>query len=263
MTNRFFSRSAPAEVDAGVRAEEERRRRERERRYSGTTGSSLSGSPGTGVGADGDTGGAGSVVGRYLQRLGPTGTNSLEGGCYVTVVDLATLGTGTGGDPVKVAEFVVSKDRPIAGLTFAPDGCAVMVAPRDGQVLQVYQVRPVPGGGCAGAGAGAGDGEGRAKRGSVLGAGAGSREARTPWHVYDLRRGRTSAVVEGAEWAGDGRWVAIGTRKRTVHVFAVNPYGGKPDHRSHLEGRVRNVAELVRLWTVCGSVLCADVILFL
>ena len=33
----------------------------------------------------------------------------------------------------------------------------------------------------------------------------------------------------------------MGTRKRAVHVFAVNPYGGRPDQRSHLEGRVANV----------------------
>ncbi|KAF8161700.1 hypothetical protein B0H34DRAFT_702189 [Crassisporium funariophilum] len=60
-------------------------------------------------------------------------------------------------------------------------------------------------------------------------------------HVYELRRGRTSAVVENVDWAKDGRWLAIGTRKRTVHVFPVNPYGGTADVASHLEGRVRNV----------------------
>ncbi|TFK53255.1 hypothetical protein OE88DRAFT_1626135 [Heliocybe sulcata] len=63
-------------------------------------------------------------------------------------------------------------------------------------------------------------------------------------HVYDLRRGRTSAVVEGVESAQDGRWVAMGTRKRTLHVFAANPYGGKTDVRSHVEGRVRDAGEV-------------------
>jgi hypothetical protein len=29
-----------------------------------------------------------------------------------------------------------------------------------------------------------------------------------------LRQGRTSAVVEGADWSKDGRWLAIWTRKR-------------------------------------------------
>ena len=45
--------------------------------------------------------------------------------------------------------------------------------------------------------------------------------------MYTLRRGRTSAVVEGADWLKDGRLLAIGTRKRTVRVFPYNPYGGK------------------------------------
>ena len=64
--------------------------------------------------------------------------------------------------------------------------------------------------------------------------------------MYDLRRGRTTAVVEGADWSKDGRWLAIWTRRRTVHVFPVNPYGGKTDIASHLEGRVRNVDAIVR-----------------
>lgn len=59
-----------------------------------------------------------------------------------------------------------------------------------------------------------------------------------PWHLYNLRRGRTHAVVDGLDWANDGRWFAMGTRKRTVHVFAVNPNGGVPDKMSHMGGRV-------------------------
>ena len=71
------------------------------------------------------------------------------------------------------------------------------------------------------------------------------KSARAPWHIYDLRRGRTSAVVDDIDWASDGRWVAIGSRKRTLHIFATNPYGGKPDERSHINGRVANSGELV------------------
>ena len=59
------------------------------------------------------------------------------------------------------------------------------------------------------------------------------------WHLYDLRRGHTSAVVEGVDWAQDG--LAIGTRNRTVHVFPVNRYGGKVNVKNPLEGRVRNI----------------------
>jgi hypothetical protein len=61
-----------------------------------------------------------------------------------------------------------------------------------------------------------------------------------PAHVYALRRGRTGAVVEAVAGARDGRFVALATRRRTVHVFAVNPYGGRADVRSHLRARVRD-----------------------
>ena len=77
--------------------------------------------------------------------------------------------------------------------------------------------------------------------------------------MYDLRRGRTSATVEGVELADDSRWIAVGTRKRTVHIFPTNPYGGKPDHRSHLEGRVRNPIDLVSV-SVRGPQLRVDII---
>ena len=53
-----------------------------------------------------------------------------------------------------------------------------------------------------------------------------------------------SAVVEAVECVDDGRWTTIRTRKRIVHVYPVNPYGGKP---SHLEGWVRNVDEVVSM----------------
>ena len=66
-----------------------------------------------------------------------------------------------------------------------------------------------------------------------------------PWHMYDLRRGRTSAVVEGLDWANDGRWIALATQKRTVHIFATNPYGGQPDVQSHVKGKVCNSSTLV------------------
>ncbi|KAH7107832.1 hypothetical protein BKA62DRAFT_684548 [Auriculariales sp. MPI-PUGE-AT-0066] len=65
-----------------------------------------------------------------------------------------------------------------------------------------------------------------------------------PIHLYDLRRGYTNASLRDLGWASDGLWIAVGSNRGTVHVFPTNPYGGKPDRRSHLEGLVRNVAEL-------------------
>jgi len=60
-----------------------------------------------------------------------------------------------------------------------------------------------------------------------------------PWHVYDLRRGRTSAVCRGGGnvlMMGDGFAFATGRGKRTVHVFPVNPYGGQTESEESFGG---------------------------
>ncbi|KAG5653843.1 hypothetical protein H0H81_010116 [Sphagnurus paluster] len=134
------------------------------------------------------------------------------GGVVVAVLDLA--GCDGQAPPGKVLEFAVGSGSSGVGeklsrLEWGPDGCSLGAVLKDGSAMQVYNIRP------------------RAQ----------GREE----HVYQLRRGRTGAVVEGVAWNGDGRWVALGTRNRTVHLFGVNPYGGKTDVKSHLEGRVRNV----------------------
>jgi WD40 repeat protein len=146
--------------------------------------------------------------------------------------------------PTKIDEFMSSRSQPVVALHFSADGTSLAVIQRDGYVVKTFKIRPIA---------------------SVVSSGifSGSKmdnsevEMRKQWSdhlhqqtsnsvkMYTLRRGRTSAVVEGADWSKDGRWLAIGTRKRTVHVFPVNPYGGKADIASHLEGRVRNVDVIV------------------
>jgi hypothetical protein len=192
---RFFLRSAPSEGVSVVGEREEEQRRER--RYSSTS-SGLSASPGAGAGA--------------LHAL--AGVQVPEGGCWVSVVYLAPLwlrresGMGMGmREPEKVAEFLVSKDKHVVGLRFSSDGCAVVVVPRDGQVAQMFQLRLQPSVGKVLGDVGVEKKKG--KRPSV-GVMAVKREMRMPWHVYELRRGRPSAVVEAVEYADDGRWVAIG-----------------------------------------------------
>ncbi|KAI0059285.1 hypothetical protein BV25DRAFT_1961843 [Artomyces pyxidatus] len=154
-------------------------------------------------------------------------------GHYVTVVDLMPLLSSKSKEPGDIAEFVASKRQPISSLCFSADGTSVMVVPEDGQTLKVFQIRP----------------ESRALRTAKELEKLGDGDQRAPWHMYDLRRGRTSAVVEGQDWTSDSRWVAIGTKNRTVHVFATNPYGGKPEEQSHMKGRVFNCTELQPLST--------------
>ena len=44
-------------------------------------------------------------------------------------------------------------------------------------------------------------------------------EMQVPVHLYDLRRGYTSATLRDLGWAFDGRWVAVGSGRGTVRKF--------------------------------------------
>ncbi|TFK32507.1 hypothetical protein BDQ12DRAFT_692387 [Crucibulum laeve] len=234
LTNRFFSRSAPAAAGAGTSYVDPTPTERRERRYSNT--SSV---------APWD---AAKPVEKedHSTTVAPHTAPTLERGSFVTVVDLFSLLFGSE-EPAVLAEFMSSKTQPVADLCFSGDGCEVLVVPRDGQVVRVYQLRPSP-----------------ATLDAVRTSDSSPTETAlevtpnrqdTSWHLYNLRRGWTSGIVENVDWAGDGRWVAIGTRNRTVHVFATNPYGGQPDIKSHLEGVVRNVNELQPLGAEVQSLL--------
>lgn len=146
----------------------------------------------------------------------------VDSGYYVTVLDLKGLLDGAD-MPIKVSEFKTSRSQPVAYLAFSKDGCKLVSVPENGQVVRVFAICPR-----------------RAE-----GDGTEDRKAGDGVRLYDLRRGRTSVLVEGVDSARDGRWVAIATRNRTVHVFPTNPFGGRPDVGGHLQGKVRNIDELV------------------
>uniref|UniRef100_A0A8H7XKW3 BCAS3 WD40 domain-containing protein n=1 Tax=Psilocybe cubensis TaxID=181762 RepID=A0A8H7XKW3_PSICU len=251
---RYISRSAPdnaEDVDDSAAAQALR-----ERRYSANASAAVGSVPSSS-----------SYVSSHA--VAPHTTGVVEHGHYVTVLDLAPLldsnsseADGFGRDlestvknihdvgvvyndelvddmrpirtPMKIDEFNASRSQPVAGLCFAQDGTSVGVITRDGHSVKVFRLRPVP----------SVVRLGERNTSSELVEETGLQEppqGPRASQVYDLYRGRTSAVVEGVDWAKDGRWVAVGTRNRTVHVFATNPYGGKTDLRSHMEGRVRNV----------------------
>ena len=185
----------------------------------------------------------------------PNESNSQQAqtGYHVTILDLAPLAAPSPRVPELIVEFLASKRQAISALRFSADGSALMVVPADGQTVRVFQLRPAPRALRSGTSeAGQFDGAESAPAVPV-----GSVDSRmdaliptlkkdsAPWHMYDLRRGRTSAVVENLDWSSDGRWIAVATRKRTVHVFAANPYGGLPDGPSHVMGRVCNSPNLV------------------
>ncbi|KAJ7183961.1 hypothetical protein C8R46DRAFT_1210098 [Mycena filopes] len=136
-----------------------------------------------------------------------------KGTAWVRVVDLGALGNGGKGGGLREVHVFEAGRAAVGGLAFARDGTRLCVVRRDGLGAGVWALRPSP---------------------------YPQLPGDPPKQVYALRRGRTGAVVEGVAGARDGRFVALATRRRTVHVFAVNPYGGRADHRSHLGGRVRD-----------------------
>ncbi|PFH47114.1 hypothetical protein AMATHDRAFT_68396 [Amanita thiersii Skay4041] len=239
----------------------------RERRYSNT---SMTSQDSTGRSHSGGSEQFHSTSPVPPNTLATARAGSENHGSYVTVLDLAPLlevggvtgsgavaaggGVGMGGPVVvTVAEFLTSRSgQPIAGLHFSHDGCSLAVVPQNGQVLQVYQIKPDPTvsrriQAAATATANSPESGSSAQDQAVARVGSVREVVRNQdavVRVYNLHRGRSQAVVDDVNWAHDGRWVAIGTQRPTVHVFAVNPYGGKPDPRSHIKGKVVNVHEL-------------------
>ncbi|KAF0453413.1 autophagy-related protein 18f isoform x2 [Gigaspora margarita] len=70
-------------------------------------------------------------------------------------------------------------------------------------------------------------------------------------HVYQLSRGYTNAIIGdgGVGWSDDSRWCAVASGRGTIHLFAINPYGGPAHVPSHIAGWVNNVDESYKLTT--------------
>jgi len=176
----------------------------------------------------------------------PGSSGSTSG--HITILDLLPLlkSTKRAAEPEVVTEIVVPRSQPISKLSFSKDGTRLAVSSKDGHTTRVYDIHPTSNvvrrvltGPRGGPDSGYAD-----DLRSLIHAGLHTGRV-APVHAYDLQRGRTSAVIENISWNDDMRWVAIGSRKRTVHVFPINPYGGRPDDASHLEGHVRNATEFV------------------
>ena len=132
--------------------------------------------------------------------------------------------------------------RPIALLSFNPLGTQLLVAPDDGKAQHLYEIHP--------AGAGSSD---QGTGGEV-------------WHLYELRRGSTSAKVIQINWGRDGRWIGVQTGRGTIReliltsrselmldVFPINPTGGPASARTHVSTRPLNPQELYPLSTVISA----------
>lgn len=152
--------------------------------------------------------------------------------------------------PERIGSYAVSDQQVVTNLKFSDDGTSIVTTVKEGQFAQVFRLAPKPKATRVSSYHVTVQDDRHAKpdlshQYSVPDRDDIEKPQQTP--LYTLRRGRTPGVIEGIDWLSDGRWFAMGTRKRTIHVFALNPYGGPVDEATHLLGKVFNAAELVSL----------------
>ncbi|KAI8984805.1 hypothetical protein BD414DRAFT_66054 [Trametes punicea] len=226
----FFSKSAPAGTGSPREYQSAQDRRRRSLRMSPPTGGTLD------------------------SALPPPPASPIQPstGCNIVVMDLQPLLGRERADPELVAQFTFARPLALSALKFSGDGTTLAVCSKDGHAVRVLQLCPTPrvlrrlfDVPRSDVDAASNDSTRDSGREHSLSAEPDTQLAESTQHVYTLRRGRTSAVVEDMEWAHEKLWFGMSTRKRTIHVFAINPLGGKPDGSSHFVGKVMNSQELV------------------
>ncbi|KAF9070367.1 hypothetical protein BDP27DRAFT_1323920 [Rhodocollybia butyracea] len=241
LANRFFSRSAPAATSSN--------HEERERRYSMSSNGSM-GIEGYEAGKTVSIGQDSETDSNRRLSVPPRTVPAIETGYGVTVLDLAkmlnlpTSMKRSNDNSAVITQFIASKSQPVSNIWFSASGTSLLIAPRDGQSIQVHEIRSDPVLRIIGTDRQRDATFSASKTKNSVSSQSSPPPPKGTEQVYNLRRGRTPAVIESADWASDGRWLAIGTRKRTIHIFAVNPYGGPSDIQSHIDGRVKNLQEL-------------------
>ncbi|KAI5474666.1 WD40/YVTN repeat-like-containing domain containing protein [Pseudohyphozyma bogoriensis] len=128
---------------------------------------------------------------------------------------------------------VVAHFRPyhhsIALLSLAPSSSLLLTASAQGHAFDVFEMKPaVP------VGVSATEAERMSDEPSTG----------KVWHRYRLNRGYTSARTTMASWSSDLRFVGVGTGKGTTHIYAIQPFGGKPHLETHFAPKVTNAQEL-------------------
>jgi hypothetical protein len=111
--------------------------------------------------------------------------------------------------PRVVVEFIASRSQPIANLAWSEDGAEVLVVPRDGYLTKVFRVRPSPA--PLRKDIDSSDAPPSKRTANVANSSAGNSASNATnvlgsvVQLYELRRGRTTAVVEDVKVVGDGR----------------------------------------------------------
>ncbi|QRV90460.1 hypothetical protein RhiJN_18478 [Ceratobasidium sp. AG-Ba] len=181
-----------------------------------------------------------------LPTTGETRPTSSQG--HVTVVDLAPLLTDRGRSalpaavPRRIVQHHATPGQALTALSFSRSGNMLAVSGADGVYVRVFEVRP----------------KGRYSTGGPQDVGPSSdKDTGSLWHWYDLQRGVTRRRITNIAWSADSKWVTVVTVRGTLHVYAINPYGGVPTGPSHLLGsrRVVNISEPQRAPISLSSVL--------
>ncbi|KIM89315.1 hypothetical protein PILCRDRAFT_2554 [Piloderma croceum F 1598] len=125
--------------------------------------------------------------------LHDTSPLKIVSGHHIKVLDLGPLMDLPSLPPNTISKFTVSKWQLISNIEFTRDGNLLIISTQDGKVIQVYQLRPIL----------------SVLKGDPVALTDDARHvAAEPWHVYSLRRGRTSAVIDSIGVSKDGQWIA-------------------------------------------------------
>ncbi|KAJ1310597.1 hypothetical protein OPQ81_009128 [Rhizoctonia solani] len=153
---------------------------------------------------------------------------------HVTVLDLEPLLSGAQA-PRKIVQHHATPGQAIGLLAFSRVGNLLAVTGADGIFVRIFEIRPK--------GRYSKGGPHLTKRDELNE--LEERDTGSLWHWYDLQRGLTRRRVTNIVWSADSKWIAVVTVRGTLHIFAINPYGGVPSGRSHLlgSGMIANMTE--------------------
>ncbi|KAF8723393.1 acetyltransferase activator, partial [Rhizoctonia solani] len=154
---------------------------------------------------------------------------------HVTVVDLEPLLSGSQ-SPRRIVQHHATPGQGVSILSFSSAGNLLAVTGADGIFVRIFEVRP----------------KGRYSKGGPRLTKRDElneleeRDTGSLWHWYDLQRGLTRRRVTNVVWSADSKWITVATVRGTLHIFAINPYGGAPSGASHLlgSGRIANMTQL-------------------
>ncbi|KAM0748353.1 hypothetical protein T439DRAFT_79576 [Meredithblackwellia eburnea MCA 4105] len=155
------------------------------------------------------------------------------------------------GPALKVLAHFRPSAHPLAVLSLSPSSSFLLTSSAQAHSFDVFEIKPAVKVGVSATlavagGTPAGGAENR-------GPGGGS-EVGKVWHRYRLSRGFTSARATSASWSPDMRFVTISTGKGTIHVYAIQPFGGKPNFSNHFAPRVSNSLELQPLSVTLSTI---------